>query len=228
MSGFKKLTPEEASQHEGLEPQSEENAFFNIRNLFYEWEPWYQAFFINNGANIACASGSLAGLYYSRHLRRILPGLSKMSGMGILLPAALSTLVGGSLSGMTHDFMVTHDILLQKTGCSVCVETRATALQVSLGSLLPFSSCLAGYVLIGHSASFKWIPHKKDGIQGWVKFYYDVYTKSIKPLSIVTLFQMLIAGGLVYLQYKEYHNVLTELERRMDQDKKRDNEELSL
>lgn len=69
MSGFKYLTPEEASKHDGLELQDRFTALVNIKNLFNEWEPWYQAFFINNGAQLACASGSLSGLYYSRHLR---------------------------------------------------------------------------------------------------------------------------------------------------------------
>ena len=62
--------------------------------------------------------------------RRILPGLSKLTNGLVLPPAALSMFVSGSLCGMAHDVMVTNDIALQETPCIVCVETRATALQV--------------------------------------------------------------------------------------------------
>ena len=53
MSGFKYLTPEEASKHDGLELQDRFTALVNIKNLFNEWEPWYQAFFINNLVDVS-------------------------------------------------------------------------------------------------------------------------------------------------------------------------------
>ena len=46
-------------------------------------------------------------------------------------PSLVSALVPASVCGFSHLYLVTADIALQETPCSVCVETRATALQVS-------------------------------------------------------------------------------------------------
>ena len=79
------------------------------------------------------------------------------------MPVALPVMVPGAVCGMSHDFCVTHDILLQETPCTVCLETRATALQVTLGAFLPFVSSLAGTLLLGKQMSLKWVPRNRSG-----------------------------------------------------------------
>ena len=93
----------------------------------------------------------------------ILPGLRRAPGRW--LPVALPVIVPGTLCGMSHDFFVTHDIFLQETSCTVCLETRATALQVTLGAFLPFVSSLAGTLLLGQQMNFKWVPRSRNGSQ---------------------------------------------------------------
>ena len=66
---LQKLSPDEAANYDGLEHKSYYEALKNIKQLFIDWEPWYEAVIFNNGANLASASGCLSGLLYSRHFR---------------------------------------------------------------------------------------------------------------------------------------------------------------
>ena len=127
-------------------------------------------------------------------------------------------LVPGSLAGMSHSTMITDDILLQDTACSVCVETRATALQVILGSALPYSSILAGYVLWGKKDFLKWLPRERDGWGAWKQFYKSTLARSSKVITLVTVAQMIVAGALVYGQNHSFYTVMDELDRRIQAD----------
>ena len=97
----------------------------------------------------------------------------------------------------------------------MCVEMRATALQVILGSSLPYSSLLVGYVLWGKKSYLKWIPSEREGWGAWVKFYRNTLTKSSKMITLVTLAQMIVAGALVYGQNHSFHSVMKELDHRI-------------
>ena len=100
-------------------------------------------------------------------ISKILPGLSRARGRW--LPIALPALVPGSLCGMTHQFCVSHDIYLQETSCSVCLETRATALQVTIGAWLPFLSSIAGTLILGQQMRYKWVPRSSSGTNMEIK-----------------------------------------------------------
>ena len=91
----------------------------------------------------------------------IFPGVAKAPGRW--LPAVLPVMVPGALCGMSHDFCVSHDIILQETPCTVCLETRATSLQVALGAFLPFVSAVAGTLVLGHQMNLKWVPRNSSG-----------------------------------------------------------------
>ena len=69
MVGFGKLSLQEAAKDDNLVPLLEMDALREVRILFSEWEPWWQAFFFNHGPNIAAACGTLPALFYSNHLR---------------------------------------------------------------------------------------------------------------------------------------------------------------
>merc|ERR550532_62009 len=79
MVAVAKLSQEEAAQHEGLVHRSRLEAFSEMFDLIGNWEPWTQAFFLNQGPNIASIAGAIPGLFlFRRHFRRILPGLRTM------------------------------------------------------------------------------------------------------------------------------------------------------
>ena len=92
---------------------------------------------------------------------KILSGVTRARGKW--LPIVLPMMVPGALCGLTHEFFVTHDIYLQETRCSVCLESRATALQVTLGAWLPFISSLIGTVILGQQINLKWVPRNRSG-----------------------------------------------------------------
>ena len=69
MVGIVKLSPQEASNYEGLEHKTKQEALINIRNLFSDWEPWQDSFWLNNAPNFASVSGMVAGIVYARHFK---------------------------------------------------------------------------------------------------------------------------------------------------------------
>ena len=136
-------------------------------------------------------------------------------------PSLVSSLVPASLCGISHLYLITADIALQETPCSVCVETRATALQVICGAWLPFASSLLGYVMVGRGADLKWIPGPRASWGAWLSLYKDILSKSQNILVMVTVAQMLVAGVLVYLQTSNYWSIMQELDRRVKEDEER-------
>lgn len=231
MVAVARLSEEEAAQHEGLVHRSRLEAFTEMFDLIGNWEPWTQAFFLNQGASLATIAGSLPGLVlYRRHFRRILPGLRSMmdrnSGnikmtISSNYPSLVSSLVPGSLCGMSHLYLITADIALQETPCSVCVETRATALQVICGAWIPYVSSLLGFVMVGRGADLKWVPSARAGWGAWLSLYKDILSKSQNILVAVTVAQMLVAGALVYAETSSYWSIMGELDRRVKEDEER-------
>ena len=136
-------------------------------------------------------------------------------------PSLVSSLVPASLCGISHLYLITADIALQETPCSVCVETRATALQVICGAWLPFASSLLGYVMVGRGADLKWVPGPRASWGAWLGLYKDILSKSQNILVMVTVAQILVAGVLVYLQTSNYWSIMQELDRRVKEDEER-------
>ena len=133
-------------------------------------------------------------------------------------PSLVSAMVPGALCGMSHMYWVTADILLQETPCSVCVETRSTALQVICGAWIPYVSSLLGYVMVGRGANLKWIPSERAGWGAWLGLYKDVLSRSQNILVAATVAQMLVAGALVYAEASSYWSIMSELDRRVRED----------
>ena len=172
----------------------------------------------------------LTEIYLVRDSRRILPGLRSMmdrnsGNIRVVIssnyPSLVSSLVPASLCGISHLYLITADIALQETPCSVCVETRATALQVICGAWIPYASSLLGYVMVGRGADLKWVPSSRAGWGAWLSFYKDILSKSQNILVAVTLAQMLVAGALVYAETSSYWSIMRELDRRVEEDEKR-------
>ena len=187
MVAMGRVAPEVAKEH-GLIPASRNEMLSELRSLFVDWEPWHQSFFMNHGCNFLVLAGMLPGYSYAKKFRwkqtifsanselgccsSMFPGVARAPGRW--LPVVLPVMVPAAVCGLTHDFYVTHDIFLQETPCTVCLETRATSLQVTLGAFLPFVSSVAGTLLLGHQMSLKWVPRTRSGSPNtrilWPKF----------------------------------------------------------
>ena len=124
-------------------------------------------------------------------------------------------LVPAAMAGIAHQKYVVQDILLQETVCPVCIETRAIAMQVTAGSLLPFASALAGTLIVGEFDSARWMPRT-------AKQFASLVRKSLSatmPLVLgVTVLQLLLVGGLVHQEVWCYEDVMQELNRRYERD----------
>ena len=171
-----------------------------------------QAFAINHGPELCSAAASIPGYIFARSLRRQF-GLA--SSRLRVIPVPLSMLVPAAMAGMVHQKYVVHDILLQETVCPVCIETRAIAMQVTAGSLLPFASALAGTLVVGQFDNARWMPRT-------ARQFGSLAGKSLSatmPLVLgMTVVQLLVVGGLVHQEVWCYEDVMQELNRRYEQD----------
>jgi len=205
---------EEAAEH-GLVYSSRDDTLKLFKRIFTEWEPWHQAMIMNQASNLAAFAAGFPGLIVATRLRRLLPGMGRAAGNWI--PVPVSMMVPGSLAGMFHYSLITNDIILQETACPVCLETRAISGQVALGVGLSSFSALAGTLVVGNFARFKWMPKSLGGL---VIFTKDIVSKTSPILLGLTVVQMLVAGGLVHFQRNSYDSIMEELEKRAEEDKK--------
>jgi len=213
MVALGRVDPEVATEN-GLIPASRIEILTELKALFDEWEPRQQAFFMKHGCNFLALAGLLPGYAFSKKFSKILSGVTRARGKW--LPIVLPMMVPGALCGLTHEFFVTHDIYLQETRCSVCLESRATALQVTLGAWLPFISSLIGTVILGQQINLKWVPRNRSAFFIFCK---NVAARSTPIIAGATLFQMTVAGTVTYLELKSYRSVLVGLEERVAQNK---------
>ena len=110
----------------------------------------------------------------------------------------------------TYDWIIKKDILLGKTPCSVCLETRAVSLQMLTGVIMP--TCIG---LMGANHSLVGLVWKKQSFRGLALDKRDL----LKCKNIVlasAIIQAIAVGFLVNQQRSEWLNVIDELYRRKE------------
>jgi len=199
---------------EGLVPATEMQALMVMKELFQTWEPWQQAAPITAGSFLASIAAAIPGPMFSRSFWRLYPVLrdSKLRWMTIALPC----LVPGSFAGMSHEFFLVNDILVQKTPCSVCLETRAVSSQLALGLFLPFAAAVGGTIVVGLQHDYRWAP---DTLRQTGQFTRRLWQRSAGRLAGVAAVQLVGMAALVAAELYSYDSVMTELGERVARDK---------
>ena len=137
----------------------------------------------------------------------------------------LAVLTPAQLSYLAHKFLVTNDVLLADTACPVCLETRAVALQLATGLLLPAVIAYAGVMVNGQKVNseavsadmvrVRWLPRSWRGVAGTA---YKAAARHSAVLAGLAAAQVVLAGCLVSLQAAARDEVMEELERRVERD----------
>ena len=96
------------------------------------------------------------------------------------------------------------DILLEKTKCSVCLETRAVSLQLLTGVITPtILTILANHSIIGNLRVK--VPYILTS--GFLSWTFNILKKNSEMLMANACAQVALATGTIYLQQKEWENV---------------------
>ncbi|XP_069705524.1 uncharacterized protein [Periplaneta americana] len=111
------------------------------------------------------------------------------------------------LSALFHHVNVSMDILIQKTPCPLCVQMRASAIQVGFSAVYPtLLAPLAGFMMASHYNTYR-LPHLTED----PKAVFGVWKKMVKPLGStlysIAIAQALIAMWVTYCEAKSYYRV---------------------
>ena len=128
---------------------------------------------------------------------------------------SLVTATVPSMITMIWQTTIEKDLLLQLTPCPVCLETRAVAMQMLTGVVIPSTMGLlaANHQLIGQA----WKPE-------WMRGICLVKRDLIKCQNIVigsAILQAVVVSMLMYQQRKEWWHVRDELQKRKAHDENR-------
>ncbi|XP_051155888.1 uncharacterized protein LOC127278287 [Leptopilina boulardi] len=148
--------------------------------------------------------GTIAGftaLYIGRHHRRKL----KLFGYGYI-STFLSTVASTSLVTLYfHSKFITSNLLVHKTPCSVCLQTRAMLLQTCTGVIYPLIVSPIICSLVAIKVGIR-IPYYTE----WQELYkmWSVINKPlIRPLLILFSFQTILAAGVTYYEAQQLYNI---------------------
>ncbi|XP_021923068.1 uncharacterized protein LOC110831410 isoform X2 [Zootermopsis nevadensis] len=181
--------------------------------VIYGWKPERDVWPFHYGYAILGSCSALSGVYINGHFRNRLR-LHSYGRLSSYLPIVVLPTI---MTALFHQEAVSSDIILQKTVCPLCIELRATALQVGFSVIYPsLLSPLAGFALASYYNSYK-LPLFSEDPKG----VFAVWRKLIKPIGS-TLFsiavaQSLIAVWITYCEAKSYYKVQAKLNMEKDE-----------
>jgi len=204
-----KLKPEDP-ETEGLVPTTREDALELMNEIIEVWQPSHQSWLLNNSAKVAGIFATLPAIYLSLRMRRMfgLDKVSKMTDGFMYLPGLASA---GAPAYAAHSLYVRDDIVLQESDCSVCVDVRSAAIQVSSSLILPSILTYGSAIMHASRNNLRLVP---KSLKGFVMLSKGVYSKLFVPLCALTIMELLVSEGLVRKQYTDRVVLMGELERR--------------
>eukprot|EP00088_Acartia_fossae_P003734 TRINITY_DN1159_c0_g1_i12.p1 TRINITY_DN1159_c0_g1~~TRINITY_DN1159_c0_g1_i12.p1 ORF type:complete len:227 (-),score=28.18 TRINITY_DN1159_c0_g1_i12:127-807(-) len=219
---FGKFRPDDP-EVEGMVSTGRQDALELMDTIYENWNPPRATWLLNNSHLLAGVAVAAPSVVMALRMRRLF-GLDRerMSlSVGFLVPLA----VNSPLASYLHRTQIRDDIVLHETDCSVCVDIRSQAIQISLGVVYPTVMTYLGAIATANLAQLRITPRSLKG------FY--VLTKGVagKIGSLVagmTLMQIVISGIGVRQLYDDRDQIMAELETRfaiMDQWKRRELEQ---
>ena len=189
-------------------------------DVIQKWEPSSEVFALKYGKFCIVSLSTIPAWQCLSKGRTLLK--MRHTGFKFLYPMMACGVLGGSLfTVITQTFMVKKDILLAETPCSVCVSSRAGALQVATGVLLPSFFATTNLAIIAKSQGYmKARNYKGFGTNLLLKWTF----KTLYQCRSILAFNALLQLGASYLyvtkMYSEWFHVNEVLENAI----KRENE----
>ncbi|KAL5005523.1 hypothetical protein ScPMuIL_018979 [Solemya velum] len=97
------------------------------------YQPQSQVWPFTYGLGMLGGLAALNGFLITTHYRRVF----KLASYARLTTYAPTVLIPALTSALFHPLIVTHDILLGRLNCPLCIGTRSGSLQMALGGVYP-------------------------------------------------------------------------------------------
>ena len=207
--------------HKQSSSSSPLSAYIEIEeDVIQKWEPDSEVFTLKYGKYFLVSLATIPTWQCLSKGRTLLK--MHQHGFKFLYPMMACSVLGGSLfTVLTQTFMVKKDILLAETPCSVCVSSRAGAMQVATGVLVPSFLATTNLAIIAKSQGYlKDRNYKGFGTNLIIKWTF----KTLYQCRSILAFNALLQLGASYLyvtkMYSEWFHVNEVLENAI----KRENE----
>ncbi|PNF15749.1 hypothetical protein B7P43_G11660 [Cryptotermes secundus] len=191
---------------------TEEEAKEYQYRVIFGWTPQREVWPLHYGYGILGACSALSGMYINNYFRSRLR-LHTYGRVSSYLPViALPAL----MSALFHQQAVTTGIVLQKTACPLCIQLRASAVQVGFSVIYPtLLSPLVGFTLASYYNSYR-LPQITEDFKAvfalWRKF-----TKPIRSsLFSIAIAQALVAMWITYCEATSYYKIQAKLNMESD------------
>jgi len=180
-----------------------------LGNIFDEWEPSSMSWPINYGEKIASGAAAIAGPLFTNRFRNL---FGMRTDRSRIMTIAISIFAPAATAAVLHNELIKKDIMLQDTKCPVCLETRSASIQLGAGCILPLVLSYFGTITFALTQNYRFVP---KGASNWLNFTRSTMSKVFPLIVGVSIFQAVVAAGLVALEVDSREKVLKELDRRM-------------
>lgn len=194
--GYIKKITERGNVPENAVLISEKEAIRMQLNTIHQWTPKNEVWPFNLGHGILGAAAAVSGMYFNYYFRKRV-NLFRYAQWSTYLPSALLPAIAAPIF---HSVFITTDILVGKSSCSTCVETRASVMQMVTGVIYPLILAPLASFHFANSYGTYAIPPVKTALGDVFKLWWK-FTKPIYPqITVLLIFQVITAG---YITKKE-------------------------
>ncbi|XP_049948836.1 uncharacterized protein LOC126456946 [Schistocerca serialis cubense] len=186
---------------------SEENVLEYHWKLVKHWTPTEDVWPFRHGLTILGAAASLSGIYMNSYYRKKL-FLGDAGRFATYLPVAV---LPGIMSTLFHQQFITNDILLQKTACPLCVQTRAAAIQSICGAIYPaILAPVTGFML-----AIRYFTYDVPAINKEPMSLLNLWRKLTKPKGNIffgiAVLQAAVGSAITYFEAKSFYTIQSKL-----------------
>ncbi|KAL3278752.1 hypothetical protein HHI36_016280 [Cryptolaemus montrouzieri] len=186
---------------------SESQALTHQMNILNNWKNAWDVFGFRYSGICLSIAGGLTGIFIHNHYRIKLK-LFEFGKLSTYIPVCILPSV---LTYFMHVEIIIPDLILKKTECPICVEMRASAIQATLGCILPaVLAPISSLSMAVKYATFD-VPYlHKEPLK-----VFQLYTKMTKPIGNI-LFAIfvghaLLASAVTYAEANSIYRVNKEL-----------------
>lgn len=194
---------------------SYEEALNHQLNLIHDWPKTSEVWPLRSGISILGIAASSAGMYINSHYRRKL----KLRAIGLMTTYLPIVVLPGISSTLLHKTLITYNLVMERTDCSLCLQARSAAMQATVGFLYPLILAPLGNFMYATRHGTYRLPDIVSDFRGSIKMLIKFARPIGTQLSFIFVGQLLLGSYFTYLEAKSYYTVkqqMDELEREFD------------
>ncbi|CAG9839615.1 unnamed protein product [Diabrotica balteata] len=162
---------------------TEDQALIYQTKLMANWPNTKDVFGFKYGSMAIATASMVTGIYFNQHFR----GMFRLLNYGQMSSYLPITAIPTAISLFSHQQFVLGPLLLDRKGCPICLQTRASAIQALCGCLLPLVLSPITSLALVHRYHTYDMPY----ITKEPRKAFQVIAKVFKPIKNVTFYLFL-------------------------------------